>query len=691
MIREINDYIKICLKNKLIIKNKKIENPKISIIMPIYNGEKYLFYSLRSIQNQRFKDIEIILIDDCSTDNSINLIKKYMNDSRIKLIKNKKNRKILYSKSIGALNSNGKYILELDQDDMFIREDCFDILYLQAETNNLDLVQIRDYSKKNFFFNYITKINSIGNHFIFPQNTNYKNQPNLKLKMFIENNVYLLWGLLIKSNIYKKAIYYLWPIIMNYQLIFHEDYTISFMIIILSNRYKYLNIFGLLHLFHEKSASNKYQYNKNYYLSVLFVSNIIYNYYIKNNKKDIIILINYITLFIDCFKYAKKFNKDFYYQIIKNILRSVYLTDNEKGYIISKIENKNNLNKYYKLFNNDLIKYEAKSISKTIKIKKNLDKDNYEITILIYCNESKYLFKTIKSLLKQKSILIEIIILYDNGTETELSNIKNFIKDYKIITLIVNPIRKGLIYSISIGILKAKGNYILCLQSTYLLFKEKILYELYYKIIKTNLDILEFDLVTQNDVSYNKSSNLYKCSHMKSSINLGSIKYNKLYKDLDHENEILFNKLIKASFFKIIINKYNLNKYREKIYNYFHNIFLFCLVNNDAKIQHFNIIGIIQYTNQSQNLKILKLKNDEQQKINDSIFYINFLFEKTNNTFEGKKYALNEFYNVLSIIYNRFNKISNDSIQLLEKFNNSEFINISDKIDLNVYYKSLIN
>ena len=132
------------------------------------------------------------------------------------------------------------------------------------------------------------------------------------------------------------------------------------MIIILSKRYKYLNIFGLLHLIHEKSVSNNYQNNKNYYLSVLFVSNIIYNYYIKNNEKDIIILKNYITLFIDCFNYAKLFYRDFYYQIIKYILKNVYLTDNEKEYIINKID-KNKLKKYYNL-NEDLSEYENNSM-----------------------------------------------------------------------------------------------------------------------------------------------------------------------------------------------------------------------------------------------------------------------------------------------------------------------------------------
>ena len=510
--------------------------------------------------------------------------------------------------------------------------------------------------------------------------------------MYIENNIYLLWGLLIKSDIYKKAIYNIWPIIMNYQLIFHEDYAVSFMIIILSKRYKYLNQFGLLHLIHEKSASNKYQINNNYYLSVLFVSNIIYNSYIRNNEKDIIILINYIKLFIDCFQYANKFYKEFYYHIIKYILRSAYLTDNEKENIINKIEknNKTNLNNYYNIAHY-LEEDTSKLISKNLKIEQNIAKGIYEITILIYCNESKYLFKTIKSILNQKLIFFEIIIIYDNGKDKEFSKIQKSIKKYKMITLIINQMRKGLIYSISLGILKSKGNYILFLQPSYQLFKDNILNRLYYKIVKKNLDILEFNLLSQNDIINNRNSYIYKCSHIKTSINLSSIKYNKFYKDIDQENELLFNKLIKTNFFKIIINKYNLNKYREIIYNYFHNIFLFCLINDNANIQHFDIIGIIQNINQTQNLQIIKFSNDIQQKVKDSIFYINFLFDRTENTFEGKKYALNELFNILSIIYNKFNKISNDSIKLIEKFNNSKYIKISDKIDLNFYYKSLIN
>ena len=137
-----------------IIDNKKYEllsEPKISVLMPVYNRGKKLYYSIRSIQNQKMKEIEIILINEGSKKDTLRIIKKMQEeDPRIRLINNEKNRRILYSKSIGALYSNGKYILELDQDDMFISENAFNILYNESEVNGLDLLQFRDIRIKNF-------------------------------------------------------------------------------------------------------------------------------------------------------------------------------------------------------------------------------------------------------------------------------------------------------------------------------------------------------------------------------------------------------------------------------------------------------------------------------------------------------------------------------------------------------------
>ena len=65
--------------------------------------------------------------------------------------KNEKNRNILYSKSMAALNAKGKYILELDQDDMFISDDAFETLYNLAESKNLDLIQFKDFLSRKFY------------------------------------------------------------------------------------------------------------------------------------------------------------------------------------------------------------------------------------------------------------------------------------------------------------------------------------------------------------------------------------------------------------------------------------------------------------------------------------------------------------------------------------------------------------
>ena len=105
------NFLNICLEEKLInnIKFTKLNKPKITVIVPIYNSEQYIKKNIRSIQNQNMKDIEIILVNDASTDNTIKIIEELKKeDYRIKLINNERNMGILYSRCIGALNSKGK-------------------------------------------------------------------------------------------------------------------------------------------------------------------------------------------------------------------------------------------------------------------------------------------------------------------------------------------------------------------------------------------------------------------------------------------------------------------------------------------------------------------------------------------------------------------------------------------------------
>ncbi|MHD0317363.1 glycosyltransferase family 2 protein [Fusobacterium sp. THCT1E2] len=91
----------------------------VSIVMPVFNGEKYLKEAIESILEQTYTDFEFLIINDGSTDNSLNIIKEYQNiDKRICLINNEKNKGIVYSLNKGLLESKGKYILRMDCDDI---------------------------------------------------------------------------------------------------------------------------------------------------------------------------------------------------------------------------------------------------------------------------------------------------------------------------------------------------------------------------------------------------------------------------------------------------------------------------------------------------------------------------------------------------------------------------------------------
>ena len=119
-------------------------NPKISIVLPVHNGEGFVKETLLSIQNQDFKDIEIIIIDDHSTDNSVNLIKELMkNEPRISLFQQEENKGALYTKTRGVLSAKGKYVMIINDDDKYLQRDAFTTLFAEAEKNDLDIIRFR--------------------------------------------------------------------------------------------------------------------------------------------------------------------------------------------------------------------------------------------------------------------------------------------------------------------------------------------------------------------------------------------------------------------------------------------------------------------------------------------------------------------------------------------------------------------
>jgi glycosyltransferase involved in cell wall biosynthesis len=119
-------------------------NPKVSVIIPVYKAEQYIEKCARSLFEQTLDDIEFIFIDDCTPDNSIDILKCLIRDyphrkSQVKIIHNEENKGISTTRNIGLNNSTGEYIIHCDSDD-WIDDDLYEKLYLKAIEEKSDIV-----------------------------------------------------------------------------------------------------------------------------------------------------------------------------------------------------------------------------------------------------------------------------------------------------------------------------------------------------------------------------------------------------------------------------------------------------------------------------------------------------------------------------------------------------------------------
>lgn len=116
------------------------DKPCISIIIPVYNTEKYLKECLDSIINQPLKSIEVFCINDASTDGSLEILNDYVRrDPRVIVINNDRNHGLGFSKNRGLNAAKGKYILAVDSDDLLM-PDILQKIYDRAEKDELDML-----------------------------------------------------------------------------------------------------------------------------------------------------------------------------------------------------------------------------------------------------------------------------------------------------------------------------------------------------------------------------------------------------------------------------------------------------------------------------------------------------------------------------------------------------------------------
>ena len=225
---------------------KRKENPEVSVIITVYNQADCFYKGLRSVQNQSLKNIEIIIVDDCSIDNSVDKIEKYQKeDNRIILIKHNINYGKIKSRSDAIKLAKGKYITIIDGDDALAQKNILFNCLTIAKIGNLDIIEFKLISFYRTYFrgdeNNVDKIKNINSRIIY--------QPELKYK-FIKLNE--LWSFknrnicqkFIKNEVSKKMIEYIGSKYTEAFMLEFEDTIMAISLFIISRSYYLMKNIG---------------------------------------------------------------------------------------------------------------------------------------------------------------------------------------------------------------------------------------------------------------------------------------------------------------------------------------------------------------------------------------------------------------------------------------------------------------
>jgi len=274
----------------------------VSIIVPVYNAEKYLQKCINCILSQTFTDFECILVDDCSKDNSLMLCEEYIQkDNRIKLIRNKTNIGSSLTRKAGFENCSGEYVIYIDADD-FIEIDMLDKLYSKAISENYDMTYC-DYYCHNKSNNVIyMKVPELSANFLM----------NIKYSILDLGDGGAVWNKLVKRVIYEKIEF---P-----KDGYAEDQYIATQIFFYIKKTAYVNTA----LYHYQYNHNSWTYNsrRNWarYVGLKNNFNKIFVFIIKNYGKNLDIFEPELSRRI---KYIKEMNPITPRNMIKRTLRIV--------------------------------------------------------------------------------------------------------------------------------------------------------------------------------------------------------------------------------------------------------------------------------------------------------------------------------------------------------------------------------
>ena len=322
--------------------------PKISIIIPVYNVEKYLHQSLDSVVNQTLKDIEIICVDDCSTDGSYDILQEYASkDDRFVVLKQETNQGPGVARNRGLDTAKGEYIMFLDPDDWYELDAC-ELCYNQITKNNNDLVLFghNQYIQNSGKIKYIDKM-------ISPF-SKYKHLPVIKLDDVSENFIitsYTVMYIYKKDFLIKNNIRY--PGFKNF-----EDHVFYTKVIMCADSISIIDKPLYYYRINKKSSTYTMnnQHNDIYYVKKSILEDI-QNHKISLNKKIAIYVYTIKSSLYWLKHYPRMFKgieKDFYESVRKIFL--MMDADFIKKYVRDKIDYKA-YSKYRKILKYNCLQY----------------------------------------------------------------------------------------------------------------------------------------------------------------------------------------------------------------------------------------------------------------------------------------------------------------------------------------------
>jgi len=319
------DFCKLALNEKLINETEIIEDytPLISIIIPTYNKKKILLKSIRSIQNQNFKNLEIIIVNDFSDDNSSKIFNYLLEtDKRIRIFHHMKNLGVFKSRLDGILYSKGKYIILFDPgdfyEDNYVLSDAYNIL----EKYNLDSCkfvyrQIRNINKLNkSFISYHTSSKSK----IVYEPYNIKTLDNL-----VFGKSHAIWNRLVRSIIYIKGILLFNELTLNVYKNFWDDWWYNEIVNMASHNYTIIERIGYIYYVDGKGEGIPKYHTKNQKSNSIreYVSFLYFELNFNNSKENKVSMIKKLRNYNEIDNINKLTNFINHFEVLNNLLETL--------------------------------------------------------------------------------------------------------------------------------------------------------------------------------------------------------------------------------------------------------------------------------------------------------------------------------------------------------------------------------